>query len=128
MNKCVIIGRLTQDPDYRTTTNGIPVCTFTIAVQRKAATANGEKPTDFFSIVVWRKLADTCSKYLEKGKKVAVVGELQNRSYQAKDGSKRYVTEIMAEEVEFLTPKSADRPAEDLEQGFIDVDDEPLPF
>lgn len=129
MNKCIMTGNLTKDPETRSTGSGISVCTFTIAVQRRFA-QGGEKVTDFFSVVAWRTLADICGKYLAKGSKVAVVGELQTRSYDAKDGSKRYVTEIVADEVEFLTPKS--KPAnrdEELEQaGFSEIEEDELPF
>ena len=108
MNKVFLIGNLTKDPDVRTTGSGASVCTFSIAVDRRFKAQNGEKVTDFFTIVCWRQLADLCGRYLAKGRKVSVVGELQNRSYEAKDGSKRYVTEIVADEIEFLTPKGQD--------------------
>lgn len=136
MNRVIQIGNLTKDPEVRSTGSGISVCTFTIAVQRRFA-QGGEKVTDFFSVVAWRTLADICGKYLSKGSKVAVVGELQTRSYDAKDGSKRYVTEIVADEVEFLTPKNAgeqrgheaDSQGDALGQmGFQDIEDDELPF
>ena len=104
MNKVILSGNLTKDPESQTTSSGITVCKFTLAVQRKFSNANGEKETDFINIVTWRTLAENCIKYLSKGKKVAVVGAIQTRSYDAQDGTKRYVTEIMAEEVEFLSP------------------------
>ena len=103
-NKVWLLGNLTKDPESQTTSSGITVCKFTLAVQRKFSNANGEKETDFINIVAWRTLAENCIKYLSKGKKVAVVGAIQTRSYDAQDGTKRYVTEIMAEEVEFLSP------------------------
>ena len=103
-NKVWLLGNLTKDPESQTTSSGITVCRFTLAVQRKFSNANGEKETDFINIVAWRTLAENCIKYLSKGKKVAVVGAIQTRSYDAQDGTKRYVTEIMAEEVEFLSP------------------------
>ncbi len=102
MNKVILIGRLTKDPDLRTISSGISVCRFTLAVDRPYKSANGEGATaDFFNIVVWRNLADNCGKYLSKGRPCAVTGSIQNRSYE-KDGEKRYVTEIIAENVEFL--------------------------
>ena len=107
MNKCMLIGNLTRDPETRVTANGIPNCTFSIAVSRRYLNANRERESDFFNIVTWRGLAETCGKYLAKGRKVAIVGSLQTRSYEAQDGSRRYVTEIVADEVEFLTPRSA---------------------
>lgn len=120
MNKAILIGNLTKDPEVRTTTTGKVVCTFSLAVNRKYTGQTGEKITDYFSIVAWERLGENCSKYLTKGSKVAVLGELQARSYEAKDGSRRYVTEIRANEVEFLSTK------ERIE--FEDVPDEPLPF
>lgn len=103
MNKVIEIGNLTRDPEYSTTSSGTPVCKMSIAVNRNFTNANGERETDYFNIVAWRGLADNCAKYLSKGKKIAVVGQFQNRSYE-KDGEKKYVTEIMADEIEFLSP------------------------
>jgi single-strand DNA-binding protein len=134
MNKVIQIGNLTKPPEVRATGSGVSVCSFTIAVQRRFTSQSGEKITDFFPVTVWKGLADNCGKYLDKGSKVAVIGELQTRSYDAKDGSKRYVTEIVADEVEFLTPKSAGEQrgyeSQDAlsQQGFQDIEDEELPF
>lgn len=108
MNKITLIGNLTANPELRSTPSGVSVCTFTIAVNRRFANADGEKQTDFFRINAWRGLADTCARYLEKGKKVAVIGELQARTYIAKDGTTRMSLDVAADEVEFLSPKSAD--------------------
>ena len=106
MNKAFIVGRLTRDPEHRTTPNGISVTTFSVAVTRRM----NKEESDFLNVVVWRGLADNCGKYLVKGQQVAVCGELRTRSYDAKDGSRRYVTEILAEDVEFLAkPKGAER-------------------
>ena len=105
MNKAILIGNLTRDPEVRTTGSGTTVCTFTIAVNRRFQNQAGERVSDFFNIVAWRQLGELCGKYLSKGRKVSVIGEIQNRSYDAKDGSKRYITEIIADEIEFLTPK-----------------------
>ncbi|HWS30318.1 MAG TPA: single-stranded DNA-binding protein [Clostridia bacterium] len=143
MNRAILIGNLTRDPEVRTTNSGVSVCTFSIAVNRKNKSQSGERPTDFFNIVAWRQLGELCGKYLAQGRKVCVVGELQNRSYEGKDGTKRYVTEIIADDVEFLTPRSQDggsnmgsehapsslpaRGADFEPEGFTDVDDE-LPF
>ena len=106
MNKVFMIGNLTKDPDLRSTGNGVSVCSFRIAVNRRFPNQAGERVSDFFDVVAWRQLADVCGKYLAKGRKVAVVGELQTRTYDAKDGTKRYVTEIIADDVEFLTPRN----------------------
>jgi single-strand DNA-binding protein len=108
MNKCIFTGRLTKDPEHTTTNSGISVCRFSIAANRAYTNANGEKEADFINIVAWRGLADNCAKYLYKGNKVAVSGALQNRSYDDKDGNKRFATEIVADEVEFLETKKED--------------------
>lgn len=137
MNKAILIGNLTRDPDSRSTSSGISVCTFTIAINRRYTTQSGERQADFIPIVCWRGLADNCSKYLHKGSKVAVVGMIQTRSYEAQDGSKRYVTEVVADEVQFLDRigQGSGNPAaptpnmdpEDIE-GFTTVEDDGLPF
>lgn len=136
MNKVILIGNLTKDPEYATTPNGTAVCKMSIAVNRNFTNANGERDTDFFNIVAWRRLADTCSRYLSKGKKIGVVGSIQNRSYE-KDGQTKYVTEIMADEVEFLSPQSesakpqANSSQKPRQSSFADLqpaDDDGLPF
>ena len=83
MNKVIEIGNLTRDPEYSTTPNGTAVCKMSIAVNRNFTNANGKRETDYFNVVAWRTLADNCAKYLEKGKKIAVVGSLQTRSYES---------------------------------------------
>lgn len=108
MNKVMIIGNVTRDPELKSTQSGMSVCTFNVAVSRKLTQEQkqaGAQGADFFNVVAWRGTADACAKYLSKGKKVAVSGRLQTRSYDAADGSKRHVTEIVAEEVEFLSPR-----------------------
>lgn len=105
MNKVVLIGNLTKDPDLTTTSNGISVCKLNMAVQRKFQNKDGEYDVDFFNVIVWRGQAENCTKWLNKGSKVSVIGSIQNRSYENKDGVKQYITEIVAEEVEFLTNK-----------------------
>ena len=105
INNILVIGRLTRDPEKRRTNNGKSVATFTIASDRDFKNAQGEKETDFIPVVVWRGLADTCCEYLSKGKLVAVEGRLQIRMYEAKDGSKRTAAEIVAQNVQFLSPK-----------------------
>lgn len=101
MNKFFGIGRLTKDPEMTQTQTGICVCKFTLAIDRKY----GDKTADFLPIITWKNTAENCSKYLKKGSMVGVVGSVQTRSYEASDGSKRYVTEISADEVQFLSPK-----------------------
>ncbi len=105
MNKCFFIGNLTRDPELQQTGSGVSLCRFSIAVNRAYANANGERETDFINIVAWRGLAENCGKFLTKGSKVCVVGQMQNRSYEDKDGNKRYVTDIVAEDVEFLNSR-----------------------
>ena len=102
MNKCFLLGNLTKDPEVASTSTGIAVTKFTIACNRNYTNANGEREADFLNIVTWRGLAENCGKYLSKGSKVAVTGVITTRSYEADDGSKRYVTEIVADEVEFI--------------------------
>ena len=111
MNRVILVGNLTKDPELRATASGISVCTFTVAVNRRVsrdAQAQGARDADFFNIVVWRNQADNCAKYLAKGRKVGIVGSLQNRSYDARDGTKRYITEVVADEVEFLSSPSGE--------------------
>ena len=132
MNRVEFIGNLSRAPDVKQTTSGKNVCTFTLAVNRRYKDAQGNATADFFSVQAWEKLAELCARYLDKGSKVFISGELRNRSYEAKDGSKRTVTEIIASEVEFLSPKSESAPAgstavppvEEWEQ----VEDNDLPF
>lgn len=109
MNKCILIGRLTRDPELSQTTTGIAVCKFSLAVSRKFANVNGERETDFFNIVAWRGLAENCAKFIFKGSKVAITGNIQNRNYEDKDGIKRYATDISAEDVEFLDSKNENK-------------------
>lgn len=129
MNKAFIVGRLTKAPELKTTPNGISVVTFTVAVTRRA----NREESDYLNVVAWRGLAENCAKYLVKGQQVAVCGELHTRRYEAKDGTKRYVTEILAEDVEFLVkPKGAEsREAKGgmfaPDDGYMSDDDD-LPF
>ncbi len=138
MNKCIFIGNLTRDPEHQTTGSGVSLCRFSIAVNRTYANANGEREVDYINIVAWRGLADNCAKYLTKGSKVCVVGSLQTRSYEDKDGNKRYATDIVAEDVEFVSSRNAGgegapAPAEPKSTGkstggLTPVEDEDLPF
>lgn len=123
MNKLVLIGNLTRDPMKRATPGGVSVCNFTIAVNRRFAGQNGEKQTDFFNIVTWRALADNCARYLSKGKKVAVIGELQARTYDANDGTTRMSLDVSADEVEFLSPKETNSAS--VSGGVVTQDDMP---
>jgi len=110
MKQIVIIGNLTRDPELRTTQSGIPVCSFTVAVNRRKTPEAGQPEADFFRVTTWRQLAELCSKYLAKGRKVAVVGEISLQQYNDANGLPRYSMEVKADEVEFLTPRTADAP------------------
>ena len=105
MNKVILIGNLTRDPELSQTGSGVSFCRMTIAVNRPFAGAGGEREADFFDITVWRNQAENCHKFLKKGNKVCIVGYLQRRAVEQQDGTKRYFTDINADEVEFLTPK-----------------------
>lgn len=115
MNKCILIGNLTKDPELRhTASNGTAVCSFTIAVTRRFDNQKGEREADFIPVVVWRGQAENCAKYLRKGSQVAVSGSIQTRSYEAQDKTRRYITEVVADEVQFIsrTVNSSDRPSQ----------------
>lgn len=135
MNRVYLIGNLTRDPELAVTNSGVSVCRFSIAVSRRYSNAEGEREADFFNIVVWRAQGENCHKYLKKGSKCAISGSLQNRSYDAQDGTKRTITEIVADEVEFLTSKSnstdgGDRVIENKKDvaELEPIDDDNLPF
>ena len=131
MNKVYLIGNLTRDPELSSTNSGVSVCRMSIAVGRRFTNADGTRETDFFNVTAWRGLADLCGKYLTKGSKVAVCGSIQNRSYE-QDGVKKYVTDIIADDIEFLSNKNngdstkvEGEPVSDLQP--VD-DDDSLPF
>lgn len=118
MNRLIIIGNLTKDPDKRVTSNGISVCSFTVAVNRRR-----EEGTDFFRVTAWRQLADLCGKYLGKGKKIAVVGSVSVSTYQGQDGQTRASMEVNADEVDFLFPKEKQE-----QTGYVEVNAEEIPW
>lgn len=127
MNHVEIIGNLTRDPEAHTTQSGVAVTTFTVAVNRRFVNQHtNQRDADFFNVVTWRKAAELCAKYLAKGRKVAVLGSLQNRTWEDADGNKHYATEIIADEVEFLTSHKADGAPEAAPGAPADDDD--LPF
>lgn len=141
MNKVVLIGNLTRDPELQTTNGGVSVCRFSLAVTRRFANAEGERDADFINIVVWRNQAENCHKYLKKGSKCAVIGRIQTSSYDAPDGSKRYTTDVVADEVEFISTRngseggdnayvpSESRPSTKKETAELEeIDDDSLPF
>jgi single-strand DNA-binding protein len=107
LNNVVLIGRLTKDPELQYTPNGVAVAKFTLAIDRRP-NAQGEKETDFIPIVVWQKQAEACANHMEKGRLCAVNGRIQVRTYNDKNGQRRYVTEIVAEGVHFLERKKTE--------------------
>jgi single-strand DNA-binding protein len=106
MNRVILVGRLTKDPDLRYTPNGIAVATFTLAVNRAFANQQGDREADFINCVIWRKQAENVAKYLKKGSLAGVDGRLQTRNYDGQDGKRVYVTEVLAESVQFLEPRN----------------------
>ena len=138
MNKLTIIGNLTRDPELRTTSSGISVCSFTVAVNRKQSAQqrqNGQQPdADFFRVTAWRQLGEICGKFLQKGKKVAVVGPVSVSTFTGNDGATRASLEVTAEDVEMLSPRVSDAPVpeepKDAQSGFqqVDMDTDELPF
>ena len=105
MNKVFLIGRLTRDPELRYTSSNLPVATFSLAVNRNFTGQSGEREADFINIVVWRKQAENVKNYLTQGSQVAIDGRIQTRTYDGEDGKKRYITEVVADNVEFLGSK-----------------------
>ncbi|MFX3623270.1 MAG: single-stranded DNA-binding protein [Ectobacillus sp.] len=106
MNRVLLVGRLTRDPELRYTPNGIAVATFTLAVNRTFSNQQGEREADFINCVVWRKQAENVANYLKKGSLAGVDGRLQTRNYEGQDGKRIYVTEVVAESVQFLETRS----------------------
>ncbi|QGP92124.1 Single-stranded DNA-binding protein A [Neomoorella glycerini] len=145
LNRVILIGRLTRDPELRYTASGVAMTTFTLAVDRNYVNQQGERGTDFIRITVWRKLAETCANHLNKGRLVAVEGRLQTRSYETPDGQKRQATDVVADDVRFLDwPKDGKGPsgvgsgpamgADSFNQDFsdmgteVDMGEDDLPF
>lgn len=133
MNKIFIIGNLCKDPELRSTSAGIPVCTFTVAVNRRKAGAEAGQPeADFFRVSAWRQLGENCNRFLAKGRKVGVVGTLTLQNYTGNDGQQRASLEVQADEVEFLSPKGERSDpvdvAVDKQSGMVVVGQDDLPF
>lgn len=131
MNSLHIIGRLTKDPELRTTATGLSVCSFTVAVNRKK-TKDGQPEADYFNVTAWRERGETCAKYLSKGKKVSVVGPVSVRTWES-NGKHGASLEVTADEVEFLTPRGEAQPEPepapvDPQTGFQQVETDELPF
>lgn len=149
MNRIYLIGNLSHSPELRTTQSGKEVCNFSMAVNRRFRDADGERKADFFNVQVWGQQAAACANYLAKGRKVGVSGTMQSRQYEGKDGAKKTAWDVIADEVEFLTPKGETddvpppaggktyKDSSEMKRqaakvappsGFTIVDDEPLPF
>ena len=143
MNKVILIGNLARDPELITTNNGVSLCKFNLAVPRAFSAGDGEREADFLPIIVWRGQAENCYKYLKKGSKAAISGSIQTRSYEGTDGTKRYITEIVADNVEFLANRGTNGEDESIERSlpsetaksnaevvdkFEPIDDDNLPF
>ena len=144
LNRVILIGRLTRDPELRYTSNGLAVASFTLAVDRSRPNAQGEREADFIPIVVWQKQAENVANYLGKGSLIAVDGRMQVRSFDGKDGVRRWVTEVVAENVRFLERRGETRgpgspstggsvsggfgPDDDIMGSDLGFSDEDIPF
>lgn len=133
MNRLTIIGNLTKDPELRTTQSGLNVCTFTVAVNRPKRDGQ-QQEADFFRVTAWRDMAVNCSKFLQKGKKVCVMGPVSVNTYTGNDGTTRASLEVTANDIEFLSPRVSDAPVPqeapttDQQSGFQQVETDELPF
>ncbi|MCK8826856.1 single-stranded DNA-binding protein [Natroniella acetigena] len=128
LNKIILIGRLTRDPELRYTPNGTAVCNFSLAVERSYKNRDGERDVDFIDIVVWRKQAEHCANHLNKGRLVAVEGRLQIRSYETDEGQKRRNAEVVANNVQFLDWPSSNGGKNNKKQGQAIEEDIDVPF
>lgn len=141
MNVTILIGRLTKDPDLRyIPSTGKAVATFGLAVDRPFTAKDGQKQADFFNIVVWGKIAENCANYLAKGRMAGIKGQIQNRSYDTQNGEKRYVTEIIADTVQFLEKAQSNYvptddqvgvhvfSPKDADEGYRALEDDDVPF
>ena len=142
MNKVILIGNLTKDPELRTTSNDVSLCRFSIAVNRKFKNSDGEFDVDFINCVAWRKTGEFINQYFSKGKKIGIVGMIQTRTYEAQDGTKRYATDVVVDEAEFVERKQPDesysnKPSQsnkpnnknfDSSDNLEPVEDDDLPF
>lgn len=137
MNKVILVGRLTKNPELRATANGIPTCSFTVACDRQYAKQGEERQADFINCVAWRQNAEFVPKYFAKGHRIALEGSIQTRSWEDSNGQKRYTTEVLVDRVEFVQSKSevvgnhsqVQTPSDDGDiDGFVPIEDDDLPF
>ncbi|HDA7553621.1 single-stranded DNA-binding protein [Staphylococcus aureus] len=126
LNRTVLVGRLTKDPELRSTPNGVNVGTFTLAVNRTFTNAQGEREADFINVVVFKKQAENVEKYLSKGSLAGVDGRLQTRNYENKDGKRVYVTEVVADSVQFLEPKNNNQQSNRQQNGQTQTGNNPF--
>jgi single-strand DNA-binding protein len=131
MNRVILVGRLTKDPELRYTPSGAAVATFTLAVNRTFTNQQGEREADFLNIVVWKRAAENAANFLKKGSLAGVDGRLQSRSYEGQDGRRVFVTEVVAESVQFLEPKQGggnSTMSHQQDEPPVDISDDDLPF
>ena len=129
MQKICLIGNVCNDPEMKSTPSGATVCSFVVASDRRFKDAHGEKVTDFFRVQAWRQLGEVCGKHVKKGMKVGVIGELQARIYEAKDGTTRMSLDVNADEVEFMTRSEEKTPVKPADPNtFEDISSKDLPF
>ena len=143
MNRIHLIGNLTRDPEFSETAAGVAVCKFSVAVGRAYADQNGEKQTDFFNCTAWRQTADAVARYTKKGNKIAVIGSMQSRAYEDRQGVKKTAWEVQVSEIEFLSPHEAQEKGNEPPRGntkgqaknarkpvlqAMDEDDDDIPF
>lgn len=141
INRVILVGRLTKDPEYRQTPNGVSVATFTLAVNRTFTNSQGEREADFINVVVFRKQAENVSKYLSKGSLAGIDGRIQSRNYENNEGRRVFVTEVVADNVQFLEPKNNNQQNNQSQQqgqapannnpfsnNNADIDTDDLPF
>ena len=138
LNRVVLVGRLTRDPELRYTPNGVAVANFTLAVNRPFTNQEGNQDADFINCVVWRKPAENLANYMKKGNQIGVDGRIQTRTYDDKDGKKVYVTEVVADSVQFLESRQKEKQPKTAVEAYneqiekvgkpIHVDDSDLPF
>lgn len=136
MNKVILVGRLSKDPELRVTQSGVSVCSFSVACDRRFVKEGEERKADFINCIAWRQTGEFVSKYFAKGHRIALEGSLQTRDYTDSEGKKRYVTEVLVDNVEFCQSKAENatdgnfgsNTAEADVDGFMPIEDEDLPF
>ena len=141
INRVILVGRLTKDPEYRQTPNGVSVATFTLAVNRPFTNSQGEREADFINVVVFRRQAENVNNYLSKGSLAGVDGRIQSRNYENNEGRRVFVTEVVADNVQFLEPKNNNQQNNQSQQqgqapannnpfsnNNVDIDTDDLPF